>query len=520
MTEATRAPAPLRALDWRFLLPSPAGDRWRRLLLFGAAPGVAALAERERLADRISIADDEDGTADLVVVFADAAESVRTIAGSVAPDGVLYVEIDPSAQGAEGGDARVLEQTLMDARLTGLTWYATEPDLAQVRAYLPLHLPDAVGWHRRTQLGDGLKLRMADVVRRSASRLGPATGTRGRPFAVVATRGAAPQPGVLVMPEVVTLLGGPAPAGAAMLTYGGDRVLLFPFEREGREPMAVLKVPKSAALAGRTAHEQHSMRVLHDSVDASVVRAIPTPLGVAHAHGWYVAGESFARGMSIAARASDASRAFDEKADDLWRAMRWLAGFHHATACGSDSVGELWTRELRPSFDRFAEAFGSVPPSLTASVDRVAATLGAAVVPLSRMHRDFAAWNVLIDDELTVVDWEGTRDGIAAFDAVHLATTWLYMVRVGEGVPDERRCARELYSPTIMRDTAASAARGALLWYLSEMHMDHRLAPLLIAAHRVELALRRADQRRDHGDANPYRTSDDVRIVRALEAER
>ena len=143
--------------------------------------------------------------------------------------------------------------------------------------------------------------------------------------------------------------------------------------------------------------------------------------------------------------------------------------------------------------------------------------LGDSAIAISTEHRDFAAWNVLrAGHQLGVVDWEGAREGFAPFDAVHFVTTWLYSVRLADGVDDETRCVLDLLDPTHRLDRAAAAARDALGWSLHALDVDERLAPLIIALHRVELAVRRAIQLRLQSAADSAESTIEIRIVRVL----
>ena len=471
------------------------------------------------LADEVTDELPVPGAADVVVAYADAGHAIESCVAAVAPGGILYLEVDRVRRGTRATSPRRVAALLRTAGLTASAWYAVEPDLEHARAYVPLHLPQAMSWHRRTQFGDSARLRAADLVRRSAVRVaGPTAGARGRSYVVVAARAPTePLPASLIDSGVATALGA-TPAGAVMLTYGGDRVLLFPFATGAREPMGVVKVPKTASLASRTENEQTRMQALRATLDATLAAAIPEPLGTVGHLASRAAMERYCPGVAIAARASDPARELDDKRTDLRLAMDWLARFHRATVTRTATLGSVRGDVLDPLLDAFARELGSAEtaPFLQAMRD-VAQALGALPINVGCEHRDFAAWNILRDgSSIAVVDWEGARGGFPARDAVHLATTWLYMVRLSDGVRDELRCAHELFVPAIDRDAAAAAAWAALLWYFDEVRIDHRLAPLILATHRIELALRRAAQERLHGEDGRGRESEEMRVLRGL----
>jgi hypothetical protein len=522
-TPAASPTAVLRTIDWRFLLPAAPDGRWGRVAVLGGPPGAVARVLSVNLADDATDVMPPAGAADLVVAHASARSDIAAAAEAVAPRGALYLEVDRTRRGARETTPRRVEAALRAAGLTSCAWYAVEPDLGTARAHIPLHLPDAMSWHRRTQFGDRAAFRIADVVRRAAVRaLGPDGATLDRPYAVVAVAGDGPPlPGALQDPAVGGCLGASAPAGAVMLTYGGDRALLFPFAAGGREPMGVVKVPKTASLAARTEHEQAEMRALRSTLAPTLAAAIPEPLGIVRAAGSLVACERYQSGVTIASRATDRARSLDDKRDDLRLAMGWLARFHRATITRSGALADVRGEAIDALLDAYARELGSDgTPALATHAGDAAASLGSARVVIGGQHRDFAAWNVLLDgSSIAVVDWEGGSVGLSACDAVHLATTWLYMVRLGDGVDDELRCARELFVPRLDRDAAAAAAWNAFMWYLDELALDRRLASLLVAVHRLELTLRRVAQRRLQGEGDAARESDEARIVRALGAD-
>jgi hypothetical protein len=514
--------APLRALDWRFLLPVVPGTRFRRLVLFGGPPGVVARANAMGLASDVLAASLHPGCADAVVAYADAVESIGDIARAVSRDGMLYLEVDRQRAGVRGTTPARVEALLRDAGLTPCGLYALEPNAAGARAFIPLDAPRAMSWHRLTSLGDRAQVRVANAVRQSAVRIGGTTvAALDRPYAVIAVGAgrAAGGPGALSDPEMRGRIGASGEgATSVMLTYGGDRVLFFPFAAEGSAPVAVVKVPKSPSLHDRTENEQARMRALRAALDPALTTAIPEPLGVVRWPTAIAACERFIPGMSLSARAADADRAVADKTSDLRLAFDWLARFHQATETRRAPVRESVAALVEGPLGDHARALGiDDDAALTSWVRSAAATLGDAGVATTIEHHDFAAWNIIRrDSDVAVVDWEGAREGLGAFDAIHLALTWLHSVRSSDGVNDEARCVFDLLTSEPPGDTATTTAREALGDYFHTMELDRRLVPLLIVLHRIELAVRRDVQRRLHGDADQVGGSDDARIVRSL----
>ena len=279
-------------------------------------------------------------------------------------------------------------------------------------------------------------------------------------------------------------------------------------------------MPKDEALVDRTENEQHHLAVLRDTLDADLVRAIPEPLGIVRFGRTVAACERFMPGASLATRAMDAAVSLDEKISDVRLAAAWLARFHQRTEVRRATVQEIRNSLVDDPLEAYHRELGTpADRPLRVRLATIADSLGTQHLAIATQHRDFAAWNVLRSgDALAVVDWEGAREGCGALDAVHLVTTWLYSVRLGDGVNDETRCIHDLLDPT--RDATASVAHDALLSYLQALGLDWRLAPLLVALHRIELALRRLAQVRLHReptDETPF--LQEARIVRSLAAD-
>ena len=516
--------APLRAIDWRFLLPGPVDRRFGRLVVLGGAPGLVARAMSAGLADDVVTDVSGQGRADLVAAYAEAPYDIPDIARAVARGGLLYLEVDRSRRGSRGTTPGRVSTLLRAAGLTPCAFYVMEPNAREPRAFIPLDEPRAMSWHRRTSYSNRAAVRLANAVRRHAVRIGGATvAALDRPYAVIAVAGDSVDsvPGVLREPDVVRrLVGAREPKAAVMLTYGSDRALLFPFGEGSREPFGVVKVPKAEALVDRTENEQHHLAALRDTLDDTLLRAIPEPLGMVRLGRTVVACERFMPGASLATRAMDSAISLDERIADVRLAAAWLARFHRGTEVRRASIREIRNSLVDAPLESYDRELGTpADRPLHARLAAIAESLGDQRLTIATQHRDFAAWNVLrAGDSLTVVDWEGAREGVAALDAVHLVATWLYSVRLGEGVDDETRCIHDILDPA--RDATASAAHDTLLSYLQALGLDQRLAPLLVALHRIELALRRLTQlrlQREPTDDAPFLP--EARVVRSLATE-
>lgn len=524
----TGTAAPLRSVDWRFLLPVPPDTRFPHVAILGGPPGVLVRAQLTGLSDHPIDSLPTRGAAHTVVAYDDAPHTISEIAASVGQGAFLYLEVDRERRGIRETTPARVEAELRAAGLTVLAMYAVEPTLRASRAFISLDAPRAMRWHRQSTFGDTPGVRFGDAVRRAAARLAGRSGTvLHRSYSVVAVRApsGSPVPWALGDAAIAELAGwSEPPAAAVMLTYGGDRVVLFPFARDGREPIAVVKVPKLRSFVGRTENEHARTRALRASLDPALAAGIPEPLGVRRVGDTVTAAERYVRGTTLAVLARDVRRPLDSKLQDLSLAMAWLAQFHRAT-----EVGRIpWRDARRHLLDEAIRTYSNAHPlaDTEASLFRVAQTAADAAamsseltLPLVCEHCDFAAWNIVRDgDRVGVVDWEGAREGPAVHDALHLITTWLYAVYLGQGIDDEARCVRELYLAREDRSPAVAGAMRILGAYLRALEIDSRLVSLMVVSHRVELALRRSEQRRLQVEEAPSDTDTlpETQIVRML----
>lgn len=518
--------AALRTADWRFLLPVAPGALFDHLLLLGGGAGAVQRAHSLGLAKGITDDLPAGQEAQVVVAYEDARHSVEEIAAAVAPGGMLYLEVDRARRGRHLASPYRVARQLTRAGLSAVAVYAVEPGFAGPHAFVPLGSRAALAWYHRTLfLAPTTAARVTDVVRRSAIRF---AGQRGamvlRRFAVVAVRGGASgaSPGVLSNVDVARAVDPTREArDAVVTTYGGDRVVLFPFARHQSLPLATLKIPKTASLVARTESEQARARDLRGRVPSNLARAIPEPRGLVPVGALVVACEQYVPGQSLASRARDPSRAIGPKLDDLSRAMRWLADFHRATETRRVPWADARATSLDATLEQYASAFETTREEvdLFATVAHASDAAARCSVPVVMQHRDFAASNILRHgDALSVIDWEGAREGPAFSDAVHLATSWLFAMGAYAQGEDETMCLQDLFLAPRPNDPAARAARAALADYARAMDLDARLEPILLVCHRIELAVRRHEQRRlQQEPADDARTvTAEVRVVRAL----
>jgi len=194
---------------------------------------------------------------------------------------------------------------------------------------------------------------------------------------------------------------------------------------------------------------------------------------------------------------------------DLRLAAEWLGSFHVATTRERRRWGARENEEwLASYFSRYADAYGesSAERALRSRAIAEAERVAGVSLPIVWQHRDFAVWNLArAGDSLAVLDWEGARLGPPLCDLLHLVTTWDTVIRRPTGQAQELHHLDALLLRDPGDEPYRRAARGAIERYMARLDLDARLFPILLLHHRLELAVRRADQIVDQGlaPANP-----------------
>lgn len=493
--EAGMPPPALHRLDWRFLLPAPPPGGCGRLVLLGGTTELADAARAVGLAREVELELPAGREADAVVLLAGAGTSPEEAAARLAPGGALHWEVGRRRPLASPSVAR----RLAASGLSVVGTWAALPGFDPCRMYLPLGGPGALAWwlesypaaatpfRRLTGLALGALLRSRRIAWHLVRRFGwhlAVTAVAG-PLApgresVAALAGLPPglrRPGLqaLVLKDTVK--------------RAGTRAVVLAFPAGGDRPVAVLKVPKLPALAGRTENEQAvlaGLAAMRPRLSPELARALPRPLGLDRSCGVPVGVEE-----PLAGRPLHAGRV-----EDLDLAAGWLAAFHAETRLGVERWGPesaaRWVEAPLEALAREAPPSAAAADLFTAARARAAALVGTPL-PIVRQHRDFTVWNLLrTPDGLGVLDWEGCRPGLPLCDLFHLAATWHRPARGANPL-------RELFVEPERGGAGAAAVGRAVERYRSRLAIDRRFVPLLLVLTWVELALRRIELRRDFG---------------------
>lgn len=504
----TGHPVPLRGADWRFLLPSVPECTFRHLVLIGGRAGLAERIVEAGIADQVSDVLPAERSADAVAILRGGRTSWREIAGCLVPGGVLYSEVGRRSLGYLVSRPDRLRRSLREAGLFPTGLYAVLPDFADHRAYLPLDISGALGWYVRT-----LYSAFSPWQHLLEAGLRGATGLDGRRFAAYAPRLAVTAvagesryqpPSVLAHPALPAELRG-RELHPALLTSGGDRVVMLPFAVGGMQPEAVLKVPRLPGFSGRTENEQATLATIRSRLDPALRSTVPRPLGTLRLDGVTVGIESYAPGESLFRSSERWGVPRQDKVKDLRLATEWLTTFHlqaQVSRLPWDAAGR--NQWMEGPFDAYRQAF-----ELTGGEERLFAaarvhadSLDGTPFPLVMQHRDFTVWNITRSgSDLAVLDWEGCRVGPALCDLLHFVTHWHETVRHAHDEAARQRSFRKLLFEPHREDLFRRAIYHEIGRYMEQLEIDRRYLPLLLVYTWVELTLRRFDQQRVQGES-------------------
>ena len=506
--------APLRAADWRFLLPHPAGGRFRRLVVLGGPAGLTGRLVESGVAEEVLRELPRDGSVDAVAAFHDAGPSYAAIAAALAPGGALYLEIARGAASRLAATPARVGRDLLRAGLAPTGAYAVGPSLFRPRVYVSLDASGALPWYLRTLFNTWTR---SDAVSQAVLRAVVAAGGRRvvpltPHFAVTAVAGS-------VLPGAPSVLGLPVlPPGLAGLELHpllltsthhdtlSQRAVILPFTRESEQPLAVVKVSKLPALNETLESEQRTMAELRACLGPALRESIPQPLGLEQVDGLTVATESFCPGEPLQRSSSSWGARLATKLDDLRVAADWLAEFHRETEERRAPWGAAeHTRLLDEPFAAYVSVFGvsEAEAGLFERARRHASTLDGTALPIVLRKPDFFGSNVIRSgDRLAVVDWENPQPGPALCDLLRFVAPWSDAVR---HVPLERSIdmfRRITFAPP-GADPVADAVRRAIDRYVARLEMDPRLEPLLLVHTWVDRAIHHFEKEVRQGGRPP-----------------
>jgi Ser/Thr protein kinase RdoA (MazF antagonist) len=516
--------ATLNSVDFRFLLPSDSRGPFEHLALLGGLPGMAERLIETNTAKAVSCPTLARRHADAVVVMEQGRPALRDLAACLQPAGVLYFQ---ARNVPLPGRTRIgtLRQALATVGLELLAAYATRPNSDNPRVYIPLDAPGAVLWYLRTLHWVGSpRSWLLNRVLLSIGRVNPRLLASWVPHVAIVARKPAPEDATVhktCAPIVADPLLGRAlgTTDLHVLLISGQRTIMFLFERESSEPLAVVKIPKLAE-QNRDTENGHQALVDLNQQDSPIAFSAPRPLLLLNWRGVSVAVESVVQGQSLARIFDSWRSSLNVKCEELRKAVQWLSRFHRSTLlsrAGWSSEGTA--RWLTAPRDVYRQMFGETEEErqLFELASGYAASVTGLDLPIVRQHRDFRPENIIRNDrgDVSVVDWEGCRAGPAFCDLLHLVVQWHHRARRLNAQTRIRGLQRVLFDP--IEDRIGHVVHEIVVGYLNDLRLPGGLIPLLILYTLVELATRRGEQKRREYPGTDLRCgNENVQFVGAL----
>jgi aminoglycoside phosphotransferase len=477
------APARLRRLDWRFLLPG----EWPGRVAYGGRGRDSLLPALRERHPALAVLAPEAATGpeafDLVVLQAPRPDELEDAAARLAPGGLLYCELPRRGRGAVLGRLPRLRALGMGAAAL----HAHHPDFERCRWIVPLGSPGAAAY----LLGRAGKV--------------PATAARGLGRALAAGGIAA-----RLAPSVSLLLcrdGGTAPGPLPRLLAPAEAppglacVLLTPRFRASAHVIGIVVrrgcgtpvlVAKEARVPGPSAtlsREADALRAVHAARPGGF-DSVPRLVGFRERASGCTLLETALRGRALRSADARADRAGLAEAT-----LAWTVELHGATARGA-APGEAFAAGVAAPLRRLAAALplSAEDAQLAADALEAARPLASLALPWIASHGDLAAPNLLRapDGALQVVDWElACLHGLPGED-LFFALAWIALGAAGADSPGA--CVAAFHGAFV---APAGWARPYALRYAERTGLPAgALGPLLVACWTRYVAAR-AERLRD-----------------------
>jgi hypothetical protein len=514
----------LRHLDWRFLLPAPAGGEFDHLLLLGGPQDLADRVVESGVARRVSRNLDtmpRAGTVDALILLHDARTPLGEAVSALRPQGALYYEADRRISDLVSFSPAAMRHKLQQCGLamTGIYWI--RPDFAQPQIYLPLDRPQVLRWYTRSLfVATTPARRLFEQIAGMISWLqaySPLSLVRS--YAVTAVMGAAPTsaPSMLGDPRFPDELRQPD-IRPMLLTAGHDdwnRVIVLPFSSRSTRPIHVLKFSRLAARNALTENEHRVLGCIQSCLDERMARTVPKALGLIHWKSLAVSIESCVPGRLFSAITGRWGLPLSQKIDHLYLAANWLTEFHRQTQLER----LVWNQEthahwIEEALTAYAAIFDLTAEEerLFAAVRRRSQDLQDASLPLVWEHYGFDDQNLYRQgDEVYVIDWEGSSAGLPLFDLLYFIVRWNDRLHAWNGEASLRGfCA--LFCVRDADDPVRVAVDESIAVYLRGLGIDARFFPLLLVLMWVRRALSRTERQRKLGRRGVGLRSDNIYV--------
>jgi hypothetical protein len=505
-----------RRLDWRFVIPAPPEGGYDHLVLLGGPSALAEAALACGLARRVSRAIPASTPADAVVILRGADAALADARAALAPEGVLFWEIDRRRRDAPS-TPRAIRRRLEEVGLQAHGLYWPRPAFASPAMYLPVGRPGVFRWYVDTLMDSGSPGRnvLRLLLRAVLGRRGRGGGSFLPRFAVTAASSSATDSGT----------------PAAVLLRGRDasrQVVLFLFPEGAAQPSGVLKLWRSAARNGKTERVQETLREIRERLPEHLARTLPEPLGTLR-WGQSVAGlESYVGGRPLSLRLRSWGLSRKRKLADVAAVLRWIADFQGKAQVRRERWDAAALRQwLHEPLSRYASTLGASPAEerLFDSLRTLGRELVGRPLPVVWSHPDLTPANVHLDGErVGVVDWSGTEGRLPLCDLLTFGVIAMSILRGRPGSDGQREAFAELLAAPEPGDRVLDTMRGGIRGYLVALEIDPRFFPILAVLHWVGRSLDSQERAeacaRGEAGANPHPGESYVEHVRIAASAR
>jgi aminoglycoside phosphotransferase (APT) family kinase protein len=470
--------------------------------LLGAEQELPRLAVQLGLAGSAMNTTDDAQPAEVVALLHGATESLERAAGTLAPGGYLYWEVDRMSLTSAALTPDRARRRLRAAGLTPLAVYWVGPGWSRASRFLPIGPREPLAWYLGTMNASSGPLSwVLRRILRMIVRYVPIPALLVPRFAVVAASEPIafdPAPAALADPAVpASIRSSPVPP---ILIAGGEeawsRITLLAFEPGATAPSVVVKVVRHAEFDMATRHEHEFLLDLRSRVDQVTRSTVPEPIALLQVGPRPAVVQDAARGSSALARMRRWPRRGHARWRDLELTTDWLISMHSQTTRSREMPGSAaWEAHVDERLGRFSDRFGPRSPviGLFGRIRRHTTDL-AADLPIVLNHMDLGPWNVLIEgDRVRVIDWEVARDGPALTDLLYASLHWSLAAHGLATEPARRRHLQRLFG-SARSDPASAPIHDMVRRYCRALGVDPRLIPALVVLTFVDQALDRYDR--------------------------
>ncbi|MGH7832263.1 MAG: phosphotransferase, partial [Candidatus Binatia bacterium] len=382
---------------------------------------------------------------------------------------------------------------------TGLYW--VRPDLINPQAYIPLDIQGTLGWYLRSVFtAPTAAVRLLETGLHILAKFGHHPFAALAPcYALTAVAGPAgdASPSLLGHPALPSELRR-SDLHPLVITHGKEdfrRVTVLPFAPDSDGPLAVLKLSRLPVYNDCTENEQAILTRIHASVDETMRRTIPRPLGIIRSGKLAIGVESCAPGRSVANATTRWAVPLRRKIDDLRLGASWLAEFNSRVQIKrsqwADSDLDEWVEKPLGAYEQTFGVTSGEERLFIATRERASSLIGLPL-PTVWVHWDFSEENVFRAGRgITVIDWESGAPGPPLLDLLFFTTHWNYSARSLNSDAARLYAFRQLFCNSHRSDPASVAVREAIAEYMARLNIDNRFFPLLLVLVWVVRALGR-----------------------------